>query len=297
MTGVTQLGYLGIGVKDTEAWQGYAESLLGLDTAERHSNGDLLLRMDDNHHRFALHETGEDDIAYSGWEVGSEADLREIAARLEAGGVQVTAGTREQAERRHVAGLISFSDPEGYACEVFYGPEKAAAPFVSGKGDTGFVAGDQGLGHFVLAVRDLDRAMNFYTSMLGLKVSDYINQARMGRMGFLHCNARHHSLAFVQTATASKRINHFMLQTDSIDPVGRTYDSVNAGDARLLVTMGRHSNDEMVSFYMANPSGFGVEYGWGAREVDDCTWQVGEYDSGSLWGHKPVRRSDPAPRT
>jgi hypothetical protein len=47
---------------------------------------------------------------------------------------------------------------------------------------------------------------------------------------------------------------------------------------------------------MANPSRFGVEYGWGAREVDDCTWQVQQYDKGSLWGHKPVRRADPAPQ-
>lgn len=61
--------------------------------------------------------------------------------------------------------------------------------------------------------------------------------------------------------------------------------------------MGRHSNDEMVSFYMANPSNFGVEYGWGAREIDDCTWEVSRYDSGSIWGHKPVRRDAPAPKT
>jgi hypothetical protein len=41
---------------------------------------------------------------------------------------------------------------------------------------------------------------------------------------------------------------------------------------------------------MRNPSGFAVEYGWGAREIDDSCWQVMEYDDGgSLWGHKPVR--------
>jgi 2,3-dihydroxybiphenyl 1,2-dioxygenase len=295
MAEVTQLGYLGIGVYDLEEWRGYAESLLGLEVAGREPDGSMLLRMDDHHHRFAVQEDGRDDVAYVGWQAESAADVDAIAARLEAGGVTVSFGTREDAERRHVKALIRFLDPDGHECEVFHGPEMAASPFRSTKGDGGFVAGSQGLGHLVLAVKDLSRAMDFYTGMLGMKVSDYVTSGMT--LGFLHCNARHHSIAFVQLERPRKRINHFMLQLESIDDVGRTYDSVQEGSAPLLVTMGRHSNDQMVSFYMANPSRFGVEYGWGGREVDDCSWQVEHYSSGSLWGHKPVQRSQPSPQT
>jgi len=42
----------------------------------------------------------------------------------------------------------------------------------------------------------------------------------------------------------------------------------------------------MVSFYLRTPSGFNVEYGWGAREVDDSTWQVQVHTAGSIWGHQ-----------
>ena len=294
MAAVSQLGYLGLDVKDVGAWRGYAESLLGLRAIETRTDGDLLLAMDDHHHRFELHENERDDIAYVGWQTESAAEMEAIAARLETAGVTVARGSRETAEKRHVAGLIAFNDPDGHAVEVFHGPE-LADEFASAS-ESGFVAGDQGLGHLVLAAADMERAMTFYTSMLGMKVSDYVNGA-IGALGFLHCNPRHHSIAFVQLANPRKRINHFMLQRDSINDVGRTYDAVQEGVTPLLVTMGRHSNDEMVSFYMANPSGFGVEYGWGAREVDDCTWQVEQYESGSLWGHKPVRRGDPTPRT
>ena len=176
--------------------------------------------------------------------------------------VVVVAGDVTVVASEGLAGLISFADPDGHAVEVFHGPEMGGA--ASTTGDSGFVAGAQGLGHLVLATSDMARAMEFYTSMLGMKVSDYVNGA-IGSLGFLHCNPRHHSIAFVQLANPRKRINHFMLQRDSINDVGRTYDAVQEGVAPLLVTMGRHSNDEMVSFYMANPSGFGVEYGWGAR--------------------------------
>ncbi len=295
MAAVTQLGYLGIGVKDVGAWEGYAEGLLGLGVAGREADGSLLLGMDDHHHRFEMRPDERDDIAYVGWQCDSAADMDAIGARLDAAGVAVAGGTREELERRHVSGLIRFTDPDGYDVEVFHGPETAVRPFRSPKGDTGFVAGDQGLGHLVLTVQKLDRAMDFYTTMLGLKVTDYVNDRL--NLGFLHCNPRHHSIAFAEVPNAKKRINHFMLQLDSINPVGRAYDAVQDGSAPLLVSMGRHSNDEMVSFYMANPSMFGVEYGWGAREVDDCTWQVEHYDSGSLWGHKPVRRQQTAPQT
>jgi 2,3-dihydroxybiphenyl 1,2-dioxygenase len=251
--------------------------------------------MDDHHHRFEVLPDERDDISYIGWQTDSADELDAIAARIEASGIRVDRGSRETAEKRHVAALIQFKDPDGYDVELFHGPEMAVGEFTATKPGTGFVAGVQGLGHLVLTVDSLPRAMNFYTEMLGMKVSDYVNQPLT--LGFLHCNPRHHSIAFAELKNSRKRINHFMLQLDSIDAVGRTYDTVQEGSAPLLVSMGRHSNDEMVSFYMANPSMFGVEYGWGAREVDDCTWEIGQYETGSLWGHKPVRRSQPAPQT
>lgn len=295
MGAVTQLGYLGVGARDVGEWQRYAEDVLGLRTATRDTDGTLFLNMDGRHHRFAIEEDQRDDVIYAGWQTDSAADMDAIAERLEAAGVAVERGSSEDAERRRVAGLIRFTDPDGHATEVFHDPELAPAAFESPKGDTRFVAESQGLGHLVLATSNLPRAMMFYTEMLGMKISDYVDSPMT--LGFLHCNPRHHSLAFAQVPNARKRANHFMVQLESIDAVGRTYDAVQEGSAQLLVTMGRHSNDEMVSFYMANPSRFGVEYGWGAREVDDCTWQIEQYATGSLWGHRPVRRQDAAPQT
>jgi hypothetical protein len=49
----------------------------------------------------------------------------------------------------------------------------------------------------------------------------------------------------------------------------------------------------MFSFYMASPSGFNVEFGWGGKTVDDTTWQVEHYHSTSVWGH----RRQPVPPT
>ena len=296
MANVTQLGYLGLGVKSQDEWESYAEKLLGIESIARDSDGTAFLRMDENHHRFALHDDDRDDVLYAGWEVENGAALDEISARLSDAGVTVAAGTPEEIERRRVAGLVKLKDPDGLDVELYHGPEKVDSQFTSNKDETIFVTGEMGLGHVVFAVNDLDTTMDFYTKLLGMKVSDYVRRGRMN-LGFLHCNPRHHSIAFAHAPGAPKRTNHFMLQVDSLNAVGRTYDQVQEGEASLLVSLGRHSNDEMVSFYVANPSGFGVEYGWGALEIDDSCWEVREFDTPSTWGHDQLRGRARGPQT
>ena len=127
--------------------------------------------------------------------------------------------------------------------------------------------------------------MKLLTEVLGFRISDYI-----GTMTFLHCNPRHHSIAIQPSnpdlpRSRDKKMWHFMLETQTLDDVGTALDLAGKTGATLATTLGRHSNDQMVSFYVVTPSGFEVEYGWGGRLVDDATWQVQRHDRGGLWGH------------
>ena len=118
-----------------------------------------------------------------------------------------------------------------------------------------------------------------------MRISDYIKLDETPNMVFFHCNPRHHSLAFLQ-AKPPKKINHFMIQLKSLDDVGSTYYLCEREGVPITASLGKHTNDHMVSFYMRSPSGFQIEYGWGAREVDDNTWQVQKHTKGSIWGHE-----------
>ncbi len=51
--------------------------------------------------------------------------------------------------------------------------------------------------------------------------------------------------------------------------------------------MGRHTNDQMLSFYVKTPAGFDVEFGCEGVHVCPDNWKVRTYDSISLWGHEP----------
>ncbi len=52
-----------------------------------------------------------------------------------------------------------------------------------------------------------------------------------------------------------------MLEVDQLDDVGRALERVRKHQAPLSATLGRHMNDQMVSFYVRSPGGFDVEFG------------------------------------
>lgn len=289
MASVTQLGYLGLSVRDINQWERFATQTLGLQANGYDSDGSLFLRMDEYHHRFTVHPSGRDDIAYVGWQVTNGQEMDEVADQLRAAGVEINYGTSKEIQERRVEGLIKFDDPSGIPSEAFFGPAmNFEDPFKSPRPISGFVTGEQGLGHIVLYVDDQDRSVRFYRDVLGMRISDYIRI-----MTFFHCNSRHHTVAMM-AAKAPKRLNHFMLQLGSINDVGATYDLCQDQGVPIVRGLGRHTNDHMLSFYLRTPSGFDVEYGWGARVVDDATWQVVRHEKGSIWGHRPVTAQEPA---
>jgi 3,4-dihydroxy-9,10-secoandrosta-1,3,5(10)-triene-9,17-dione 4,5-dioxygenase len=55
--------------------------------------------------------------------------------------------------------------------------------------------------------------------------------------------------------------------------------------APLSATLGRHMNDQMVSFYVKSPGGFDVEFGTEGLQVDDARWVARESTAVSYWGH------------
>ncbi|SRR6266511_2523266 len=132
MASVTQLGYLGLSVRDVNEWERYATHILGLQVSGQHDDGALFLRMDDYHHRFILHPNGHDDVAYIGWAVADEEALQATAWQLQAVGVAVQQSTPAEAQARRVVGFIRFEDPNRIPSEVFYGPQMSFdAPFKS----------------------------------------------------------------------------------------------------------------------------------------------------------------------
>jgi 2,3-dihydroxybiphenyl 1,2-dioxygenase len=276
------LGYIGIGSRQTEAWDHFSTRLLGMEKVDAGASV-RAYRMDDRKQRLIVSGEAPEGLNFLGWEVETLAELDALAGRLDNAGVAVTREPARLADQRHVSALISCHDPEGNRMEVFYGPAIASRPFNPGRPISGFKTGALGMGHAVLHAADVDILLPFYRDLLGFAVTDY--GMKPYKLYFFHINGRHHSFAMV--GSGRHGLHHFMVELLSLDDVGQGYDLAQADEGRVAYTLGRHSNDHMFSFYANSPSGFFVEYGWGATVIEPETWTPHEtFDGPSYWGHE-----------
>jgi 2,3-dihydroxybiphenyl 1,2-dioxygenase len=282
---IESLSYIGFRSPRAEEWATFGPEILGLELVDRGPDGAVRLRHDDAAFRIAIHPGEADDLAYLGWAVAGPEALADAVSRLETQGLVVHRGSPALAAERAVTEVVWLSDPFGFRHELSWGQLTRPSTFRPGRAVSGFVTGEGGLGHCVLIVPDLAEAERFYMGVLGFTLSDCVEVGMSIR--FLHCNSRHHSLAFA-VVPGMVGVHHMMLELSALDDVGSAYDLVQGrDDIPVAMTLGRHANDLMTSFYLRTPSGFEIEYGWGGALVDESeTWVAGSYDAISVWGHK-----------
>ena len=201
------LGYAGFGSDALDDWRQFGTGLLGLQAVER-GNSLLAFRMDDRKQRIVIDRAIGNGARFFGWEVADAAALDALAARLETAGVAVTAEPQTLADTRRVRrpDLVPRSRRQP-ARGIFRRRHRRdavqARPHISG-----FRTGPLGLGHAVLTVENIDPMMAFYVDVLGFGLSDYITKPF--RAYFFHVNARHHSLALIETGKSG--MHHLMVE-------------------------------------------------------------------------------------
>jgi len=294
---VRSLGYVRIESTDPRQWLEYGTEVLGLMPAPgMPDDGCVYLKMDARPFRFAVFPGQSDRLAACGWELSDEADFAAAEAELDRAGVARERGTAEECRNRRVRDLLRCQDPAGNTLELYHGADLDYAKFVSPVGiaefETGF-NGDMGFGHAVLPAPNLAETHAFYREVLGFGDTDYMhfhfsedpNDPGQG-LNFMHVqNPRHHSLALYQAEMPSGCV-HLMVEVKSVDEVGYCLDRVLEREIPITATLGRHTNDRMLSFYMATPTGFAMEFGCEGLKMDWTGYTPTKSALPSIWGHK-----------
>lgn len=288
MNEVAALGYAVITAEKPTEWKTFGEDILGFQVVDAPEGGSgegaVRFRIDDRAWRFAVEPGSDGGLVALGFEVSNRQALDSLRTRLEDAGVMVK-DAGDLVEKRDVLGLFRAEDPLGVPLEFYYGARSESLPFVSKYG-VRFVTGDQGFGHCVLLTAEPEVSYGFYVDQLGFRVSDVIQLGPIS-LTFTSPSSRHHAIAFGGGAGMPSRIQHFMFQVDEIDAMGHALDRVLDNDVLLHRSIGRHTNDRMLSFYCLSPSGVAIEYGWGGLEVDSSSHSTGYYNAASSWGHRP----------
>jgi len=288
---IAAASYVGVTAPDLDKWRQLGTEVLGLAVGPGTTEEKLLLRMDERAWRVSV-EPGDGGLAFSGWEVRTDADLDLLAEDLALAGIEFVEDPDLALERR-VNRLLRTQDPAGNQVEFVVGQWIPENPFVSPTGTqfktTDKSAGDLGFGHIVVGYPDVTAAKKFWVDALGFRISDTISAPGDPiPVYFMHVNARHHSLAIAEVPDEPSSFYHMMFEAANVDQVGQALDRCEEQGFDLSLTLGRHTNDQMLSFYINTPSGFEIEYGTDGRLVDDDIWIAGHYDRTKYWGHRKV---------
>jgi len=283
MTTIHDIIQVGVGMPDREGFENFARDMLGLPTSRSPDGKFSYVRPDQYQHRIAACATPEPVLRYIGFDVGGDRELAEWQTKLTAHGIEWRRSSPDECVERHVADFIEFTDPDGHRLALSYGFEVDKEP-VRYSRDLSVLR----LGHVLLTVKDTQRSHDFCTGVLGFRLSDWVYVDDNIRLCFLRCNARHHSMAFAPCVPGkSPRLQHVMLEVESLDDVMRSYHFLRIHKAPIGMGPGRHINCQTVHVYVQTPGGFAVEFGWGHRRLDDALHQPVVYPPGSpidVWG-------------
>ena len=288
---IKSLGYLTVAASDIERWRQFALGILGFAEGSGPDPSALYLRMDERAARIVVAPGDVDRVLTVGWEVRDHAGLEQVKSALEAAGVPVKELSAAEADERRVEEVITFDDPAGTTVEVFHGAVLDHSPVVTPFGAR-FVTGSQGLGHVVVPAMDPNGLVEFYTQVLGFRSRGAFRVPAPPEFGpirvrFLGINERHHSLAICPAMKQdAPGVVHVMVEVDSLDAVGQALDRVNAEGFQVSSTLGRHTNDKMVSFYVRAPGDWDIEFGTEGMRVDERYYTAEEITADSYWGHQ-----------
>jgi len=243
-------------------------------------------------HRWARFYPGERKrLAYLSFNC-FEDDLAGIARQLAASGAALV----EDARFGDKSG-IWFLDPDGNLVQVKVGPKTSPdskppeAQENAPGGQRGAVVRSQvqrvrprRLSHVLLFSPDIQRALDFYRDVLGLRLSDRSDDV----IAFTHAphGSDHHLLALVKSS--ARGWHHAAWDVESVNQVGQGASQMaKAGYARGWGT-GRHVLGSNFFFYVLDPWGSFCEY---SADIDYIpsgqAWPAGNFaaeDSLYQWG-------------
>ncbi|WP_209123422.1 VOC family protein [Alkalihalobacillus sp. BA299] len=125
------------------------------------------------------------------------------------------------------------------------------------------------LNHVVLNTANLDDAVEFYTRVLGFKISDWSEH----QMCFIRCNTNHHCIAFNKEGHSA--VNHIAYEVDGVNEVMRGIAQIRNNGYKELWGPGRHGPGDNIFCYFQDPGGFVMEYTcYLATIEDETTWRA-----------------------
>jgi catechol 2,3-dioxygenase-like lactoylglutathione lyase family enzyme len=215
----------------------YFTQVAGLVLAER-ENGRAYLATKVGDLVVQLEKADAARCARLAFQVAPDADFDQLRRGVEAEGLRCEVRNDPSPG---IAKVLAFEDPKGTVCEVFAGQ----TPIAKNQPVAGI--GPLKLGHLAYVVDDPKRFADFYTRVLGFRVSDWIADWFV----FLRCGPDHHTINFVRGKRT--QMHHIAFELKDWAHIQTACDFLGSKNVPIIWGPGRHGPGHNVYTYHRNP--------------------------------------------
>jgi catechol 2,3-dioxygenase-like lactoylglutathione lyase family enzyme len=146
----------------------------------------------------------------------------------------------------------------------------------------GLEARPRRLGHVLLFTPDVDRQIDFYSRVLGMRLSDRARSI----VAFLRCTTDHHNLAFL--TSQGPGFHHGSFEVGNVDEIAMGAIQMQEAGWQPGWGLGRHVIGSNFFFYIRDPWGSFAEYFHDLDYIPEgCAWEARDFpeqDALYKWG-------------
>ena len=256
MSRVTEIRYVGYGVKEFDAEKTYYADVWGLEpVGEDASNAWFKAQGHDEHHVVQLRRAEENRVDVIALAADSRADVDALRAKVEAAGCQIASEPADLTSPGGGYGFRFFS-PDGLLFEVSSDVARGTKRELER-----WEGVPVKISHIVLHSPNHQEAVKFFCDVLGFKVSDWLGDF----MCFLRCNSAHRRIAILPGPAC---LNHVAYDMLSVDDMMRGAHRLKVKGVDIGWGPGRHTAGNNTFSYFVTPGGFVTEYTSELEEVD-----------------------------
>lgn len=266
---VKSISHVALNVQNVEQQAQFYTQIVGLGETERDAAGRVYLRCNANHHALVLVPSTQGGLEHYALNVGDRAALETAADALARAGIPFeNVGPGEPGQE--VA--LRLRDPDGYVVELIGGVAQVAA----GYGPR--AVQPRKLSHTTLLVDDCQRSAEFYSEVLGFRVSDWVDDIFL----WMRCSPDHHSLAFAKTGEV--KMHHLAFEVIDFSYLARQAEHLMQHGHVLLYGPGRHGPGANQFAYFRDPEHNLIEFMCDLQQIwDESTYVPKVWNSQERW--------------
>ena len=242
MIAVRRIGHASFPTPDLARLTEYYTDVLGLAVVDR-TPGKVWLACPGDRHSVVLREATAPGCPDLALQVAAETDMDELRAQIRAANLTPETATDTGPDLPEV---VSVTDPAGLRVELIRMRDAQRKP-----GTTGVVP--RKLGHTAFFCADVQKTVDFYTQVLGFRVSDWIGDFFV----FMRCGPDHHTVNFLRGP--APKMHHMALELNDWGHVKLACDWLDKCGYPLSWGPGRHGPGHNIYTYHDNPDGTMIE--------------------------------------